>query len=68
MREQYRKTFVGVQVLSFGVAAWVYFQVTHAWAPTLVVLLAMQVGGVVGAMWGSSLRKRMQQRLAALPR
>jgi hypothetical protein len=62
MLEQYRKTFLGVQALSFGATAWVYFGVAHSWAPAALVFLAMQVGGVVGAMWGSSLRRRMLQR------
>ena len=62
MREQYRKTFLGVQALSFGVTTWVYFGVAHRWVPAAFVFLAMQVGGVVGAMWGSSLRRRMLLR------
>jgi hypothetical protein len=62
MLEQYRKTFLGVQTLSVGAAAWVYFGVAHHLGLAALVFGAMQVGGVVGAAWGSSLRRRMLLR------
>lgn len=61
MWEQYRKTFLGVQVVTLAVTAWVHFKVTHNWASTGVIFLTMQVGGVLGAAWAARLRRRMQQ-------
>ena len=61
MLEQYKKTFLGVQVLAFAVSGWVYFGLTHWWASAALVFLTMQVGGVFGAMWASRLIRKMQQ-------
>jgi uncharacterized membrane protein YfcA len=61
MLEQYKKTFLGVQVLSLVVSGWVYFGLTHYWVSAALVFLTMQVGGVFGALWASRLSKKMQQ-------
>ena len=59
--EQYKKTFLGVQVLTAGVTAWVYLGLTHWWASTALVFLTMQVSAVLGAMWASRIRRRIRQ-------
>ena len=51
MLEQYKKTFLGVQVLALVVSAWVYFGLTHWWASTALVFVTMQIGGVFGPRW-----------------
>jgi hypothetical protein len=61
MWEQYKKTFLGVQVMAGGVTAWVYFGMTHWWASAAMVFLTMQIGGVLGAMWANRLRKKFQR-------
>jgi hypothetical protein len=61
MREQYKKTFLGVQVLTLAVTAWVYFSLTHWWVSAGVVFLTMQVGGVLGAIWADRLTRKMQR-------
>jgi len=62
MWEQYKKTFLGVQVLTFGASAWTYFGVTHWWPSAALVFLTMQVGGVLGAAWADRLRRKIQQQ------
>ena len=61
MLEQYKKTFLGVQVLSLAVSGWVYFGLTHWWVSSALVFLTMQVGGIFGALWASRLAKKLQQ-------
>ncbi len=61
MWDQYKKTFLGVQVLAVGSALWVYFAMTHWWASAALVFLTMQLGGVEGAAWANRIRKRVQR-------
>ena len=62
MWEQYKKTFLGVQVLAVGVAAWVYLGISHWWRPAAFIFLVMEVSGVFGAMWASRIRRRMESQ------
>ena len=65
MWEQYKKTFLGVQVLAFGVAAWVYLGLTHWWRPSAFVFLVMQIGGLLGAAWASRIKRRIESQRSA---
>jgi hypothetical protein len=66
MWQQYKKNFLGIQVLSCGATAWVYFGLTHNLAAAAWIFLTMQVGGVLGAGWATRLkRKILQGRMAA---
>jgi uncharacterized membrane protein YfcA len=66
MREQYKRNFLGIQVLSCGATGWVYFGLTHNWSSAAWIFLTMQLGGVAGAAWASRLkRKILQSRMAA---
>jgi hypothetical protein len=62
MWEQYKKTFLGVQAMTFGVTAWVYFGLTHWWRPSAFVFLVMQVGGLLGAAWANRIKRRIQSQ------
>jgi len=61
MWDQYKRTFMGVQVLAVATTLWVYFRMTHWWASAGLVFLTMQVGGVAGAAWANRIRRRVQQ-------
>ena len=61
--DQYKKTFLGVQVLIAAVTAWVYLGMTHWWASAAFVFLTMQVGGVAGALWAARLRRKLRQAI-----
>jgi|tagenome__1003787_1003787.scaffolds.fasta_scaffold11175801_1 hypothetical protein len=66
MWQQYKHNFLGIQVLSIGATAWVYFGLTHNWAAAAWIFMTTQVGGVLGAGWSSRLkRKILQSRMAA---
>jgi hypothetical protein len=56
---QYKRNFLGIQVLSGGATAWVYFGLTHNWASAAWIFLVMQVGGVLGAAWATRLRRKI---------
>ena len=58
--EQYKKTFLGVQILSAGAAIWTY-RMTHWWGPPAVIFFVMQVSAVFGAAWSARIRRRMKQ-------
>ena len=66
MWQQYKRNLLGIQLLSCGAAAWVYFGLTHNPAAAAWIFLTMQVGGVLGAAWAARLkRKILQARMAA---
>lgn len=57
--EQYKKTAARMQLLIAGVcvAAWAQ---THHWEAAVAFFVPMQVGAVLGAVWGVSLRSRFR--------
>jgi hypothetical protein len=61
MWEQYKKTFLGVQILAFGAAAWVYLGLSHWWGPAAIVFCTMQISAVFGAMWANRIKRRIEQ-------
>ena len=61
MWHQYKRNFLGIQVLSCGASAWVYFGLTHNWASAAWIFLVMQVGGLLGAAWATRLKRKILQ-------
>src|SRR5689334_2980833 len=59
MLEQYKKTFLRMQVLiavvTIGVLAW-----THVWPLAALFFATMQLGAVSGAMWGVRLKEKVR--------
>jgi hypothetical protein len=60
IRDQYKKTFLGVQVLCVGVTLWT-FRMTHWWGPPAVIFAVMQASAVLGAAWSARIRRRTRQ-------
>ena len=58
MMERYKKTFWGMQaviwLIAFGVLAW-----AHMWSLAALFFVTMQIGAVVGAMWATRLKNRL---------
>ena len=59
MWEQYKKTAQGMQVVMLVVTALVFIA-SHDVVIAGVFLVAMQIAAVVGAMWASRLRKKIE--------
>jgi hypothetical protein len=59
MWEQYKKTFLGMQTVMGFIAAGVLLG-THRLFAAAVFFVVMQLGAVLGAMWGSRLKSRLQ--------
>jgi uncharacterized membrane protein YfcA len=60
MWKQYKKTFSGMQVVivlvTLGILLW-----RHAWDLAGVFFITMQVGAVLGAMWGARLKNKLDR-------
>jgi uncharacterized membrane protein YfcA len=61
MWEQYKRTFIGMQVVITAVAVLVFFA-SHYWPHAVGFYLFMQLGSALGALWGNRLRRRIQER------
>ncbi len=59
MWEQYKKTFLGMQIVMWLIAAGVLLS-THRLFAAAVFLVVMQLGAVLGAMWGARLKSKLQ--------
>ncbi|HEV3191292.1 MAG TPA: hypothetical protein VGY54_12375 [Polyangiaceae bacterium] len=59
MWEQYKKTFLGMQIVMWLIGAGVLLG-THRLFAAAVFLVVMQVGAIFGAMWGARLKSRLQ--------
>lgn len=59
--DQYKKTFVGMQITIAIFTAVMYLAVYRQVAAAAVFFLIMQVGAVAGAYWGTKLKKRHQK-------
>lgn len=67
MWQHYKKTFFGMQVTILIVTAAVYRYLGQNWVMTLSMFVTMQLGTVVGALWGSRLSRKIQGSPSALP-
>jgi uncharacterized membrane protein YfcA len=59
MWEQYVKTFARTQAVILAVTIGTYFYMGHVASRSAVFFLMMQAGGVVGAMWGTRLKRKV---------
>ena len=62
MWDQYRKNFVGMQTLIAMVTYGAFASANGRWAPAALVFATMQVGMVLGAAWGTRLRRRWRRQ------
>ena len=66
MWQQYKKTFLGMQlviaVITGGVLFW-----SHLWSLAALFFLTMQVNSVFGAMWAHRLKGKLAPRAGGLP-
>jgi hypothetical protein len=60
MWDYYKRTFLAVQLAAGLVSYMVYRDTNHAWMPTAVFFLSMQISAVFGAMWANRLRRKIQ--------
>ncbi|HWA77276.1 MAG TPA: hypothetical protein VG937_33305 [Polyangiaceae bacterium] len=60
MLERYKRTFYGTQAIIVAVTAVIWFQL-RAFQTAAVFFVMMQFGAVVGALWASSLKRRIEQ-------
>jgi len=60
MWNQYKKTFSGMQVIiglvTLGILLW-----RHAWDLAGVFFITMEIGAVLGAMWGARLKSKLDR-------
>jgi hypothetical protein len=66
MWEHYKKTFKGIQVVIWLVAACVYLFFGRQWQQAGIFFLFMQFSAVIGAVWAARLSTMTQRRAAGL--
>jgi hypothetical protein len=59
MWEQYKKTFLGMQMVMWLITGGVVLR-THRLFVAAVFLVVMQLSAIVGAMWGARLKNKLQ--------
>jgi hypothetical protein len=65
--EHYKKTFTGMQVLIWAVAAIVYLFFGHSLQRAGAFLVVMQFSAVIGAVWAARIAAIARRRETALP-
>ena len=60
MLEQYKKTFVGMQVVILSVTAAILVW-RHLWGLAALFFVTMQVAALLGALWGNRLKGKFQR-------
>lgn len=63
----YRATVVPMQLFILVTCGVFYYSMHAPWLAVLVLFLVMQVGLVVGAVWGAALHRRRVRRDQMLP-
>jgi hypothetical protein len=58
MLDQYKKTFVGMQLVIFLVTAGMFVLLQHNVILCVKFFITMQVASVIGVVWGQRLRAR----------
>jgi hypothetical protein len=66
MLDQYRKTFIRMQITIAVVTAAVYLGLGHQWRMAAMFFAVMQISAVIGAHWAVRLRALVLRR-EALP-
>jgi len=56
--QQYKRTFVGMQLAIAAVTVGAYLTLYHRASSAAVFFVILQVGSIAGAHWGSQLKKR----------
>ena len=59
MWEQYKRTFSRTQVVIAAATIATYFYLGHVATRSAAFFIVMQIGAVVGAMWGTRLRRKV---------
>jgi hypothetical protein len=66
MWEQYKKTFLVTQatiwIVALGVTFW-----SHAWNAGAMFFVVMQMSAIIGAMWATRLKHKIERSIAAPP-
>ena len=64
MREQYKKTLIPTQItiLVVTIAALLW---SHRVAAALAFFVVMQLGAVLGALWGTRLKNKVERAMAS---
>jgi hypothetical protein len=62
MWDQYRRTWMGMQLSIAVMTAAVYMLMYRAWQPAALFFLVLQAGSVAGAFWATRLRRRFSGR------
>ena len=60
MWEQYKKTFIGQQLVILVITVMVFQTAHHLAIPTLAFFLMMQAGALAGAAWGARLKRKVE--------
>ena len=61
MLERYKRTFIGTQAIIAAVTLAILFKL-QVWQVAAVFFATMQLGAVMGAIWASQLKRRMERR------
>jgi hypothetical protein len=67
MFKQYRKTLIPSQILILAICAFFHFSGRSNPRFILLLFIAMQLGAVLGAWWGSRLKRQIQDADKRLP-
>jgi uncharacterized membrane protein YfcA len=62
MWEQYKRSFSKTQVVIAAVTIGTYWYLGQAAARSATFFIVMQIGAVVGAMWGTRLKRKVDGR------
>jgi len=55
---QYKKTFVGMQVVIIAACIGAHLSIYRAWPPTVLFFLVLQAAALAGAMWAARLKRK----------
>jgi hypothetical protein len=58
MWEQYKKSFVGMQLVIVLVTAAAFLGLYRAWQPAAQLFVILQIAAFTGAYWATRIRKR----------
>jgi hypothetical protein len=62
MWDQYRKTFVGMQAVILIVTCGMFLAFNRLWALAALFFVTMELGALLGAVWGARLKRKVAGR------
>jgi hypothetical protein len=62
MWQQYKRTFAKTQAVIGAVTLGTYFYMGEVAARSAVFFVVMQIGAVIGAMWGTRLKRKVDRQ------